>query len=293
MNLQKRVHTLFKRLNSFLKKYTPFFKAGSMTQLAFKFDMFAWLLITAMQMACVVFLWIAVYKNSAEGFESIINGYSFEEIICYFIFSNIFAFVTFDDVTLFDINEEIKDGTIAISFIKPISYRIRFASTNLGSTFTKILMIGIPFFAIAYITFFVMGYLQFVSVLHFVLFLALGFVCQITSCLLLDTINYICGVLCFYTTSGWGLNLAKSVFINFFSGVLIPLSFFPGSFGRVVELLPFAGIAQNSVLIFLGKVNFAQAGIFIAKNILWICVFEFLGWILFKHASKKVTVQGG
>ena len=75
MNLQKRVHTLFKRLNSFLKKYTPFFKAGSMTQLAFKFDMFAWLLITAMQMACVVFLWIAVYKNSAEGFESIINGY--------------------------------------------------------------------------------------------------------------------------------------------------------------------------------------------------------------------------
>ena len=54
------------------KRYKPFFKAGSMDMLALKFNIFSWLIVSALQVACLIFLWIAVFKNSVNGMDSII-----------------------------------------------------------------------------------------------------------------------------------------------------------------------------------------------------------------------------
>ena len=63
------------------KRYKPFFKAGSMDMMAFKFNIFSWLIVSALQVACLVFLWIAVYNNSTNGMDSIINGFTFKDMI--------------------------------------------------------------------------------------------------------------------------------------------------------------------------------------------------------------------
>ena len=114
------------------KRYLPFFKAGAMDLVAFKFNIFSWLLVTSLQVVCIIFLWIAVYASSEFGMNSIINGFKFEEMITYLVMINIFSFVVFDGSTSYNINQEIKDGTIAMAFVKPISYRLRFVATNLG-----------------------------------------------------------------------------------------------------------------------------------------------------------------
>ena len=106
------------------KRYKPFFKAGSMDMMAFKFNIFSWLIVSALQVACLVFLWIAVYNNSTNGMDSIINGFTFKDMITYLVMINIFTFVSFDGNTSWTINQEIKDGTIAMAFVKPISYFI-------------------------------------------------------------------------------------------------------------------------------------------------------------------------
>ena len=80
-------------------------------------------------------------------------------IIGYFnLFTNIFAFVCLESSTLGMIDDEIKDGTIAISFIKPISYRIRFLATAYGANMTRAIILGIPAYVIAFIIFSIMGY---------------------------------------------------------------------------------------------------------------------------------------
>ena len=94
-----------------MKKYIPFFKAGMMEEMAYKTAIFSWLLITVLQLTCIVFLWIAVYANAAS---PVINGFTFKEMIVYFVVTNIFSFVCLESSTLYDINTEIKDGTIAI-----------------------------------------------------------------------------------------------------------------------------------------------------------------------------------
>ena len=275
------------------KRYKPFFKAGSMDMMAFKFNIFSWLIVSALQVACLIFLWIAVFKNSINGMDSIINGFSFQEMITYLVFVNIFTFVSFDGNTSWTINQEIKDGTIAMSFVKPISYRKRFIATNLGVVSTMILLFGIPSFTIAYLIFYFLGYIQITSIWSFLLYLVLFLFSQLIATMLNDVINYIFGIFCFYTTAGFGLNSIRNVIISFLSGTLIPLSFFPKVFETIVSYMPFAGMAQNPVLILLMKVSYIDALKLIGLSVIWLVVLEVFASLLFKHASKKITVQGG
>jgi ABC-2 type transport system permease protein len=155
------------------------------------------------------------------------------------------------------------------------------------------LLFGLPAYVAAYAVFVKLGYMTIGSIGDFILYILLFLLCAVFAVAINDTINYICGVLCFYTTAAWGLNQTKGVVVSFFSGGLIPLSFFPGNFGKVVEALPFAGLTQNPVYILTQRVDLATAAGLAAKNIAWFLVFELLAKLLFMHASKKVTVQGG
>lgn len=275
------------------KRYKPFFKAGAMDLLAYKFNILTWLVVSVFEVVCIVFLWIAVYQNSSDGVNSIINGFNFKEMISYLVFINMFTFVTFDGTTLWTINEEIKKGTITMAFTRPISYRKRFIATTLGALSVMNLMLGLPCFIIAYIVFILIEFIAVESIWIFAAHIILFFIAQLLAALINDVLNYIFGVLCFYTSSGWGINQIKQVIVMFLSGTLVPISFFPDTIKTIVGYLPFAGMAQNPVLILLMKVDIVNSLILIGISLFWWIVLEVFGMILFNKASKKVTVQGG
>lgn len=276
-----------------IKKYVPFFKGGAISLFVYKFNFITWLFITFLEIGCVFFLWSGVYKSSPNGVDSVINGFTFHEILTYSIFINIFNFVSFTGETLWTICDEIQTGTIAMSFVKPISYRKRFIATTLGSTCMSILILGLPCFVITYIVFYLLGYIVVSSVWMLIIHILLFLISQLFSILLMDVINYICGVLCFYTTAAWGMNSMRIVIINFLSGTLIPISFFPRVMKNIITYSPFAGISQNPVLILLMKLNVADSLKCILISAIWYIALELLAMLLFNRASKKVTVQGG
>jgi len=275
-----------------LKKYKPFLKAGMMNAFAYKGAIFTWLFISILQILCVVFLWVAVYKNSPDGIDSVINGFSFKEMIVYNVFVNIFGFATLGGDTLFTINEDIKKGTIDLAFTKPISYRFRLLMENLGNLFAINIMIGLPGYIIAFIVFISIGFIQ-LSPLTIIISILLFLIAQIIANLLNDTISYICGVLCFYTSSGWGINQAKEVIVSFLCGRLLPLAFFPGVFGVIISYLPFAGISYYPVLILMGKTDILMGIHYVGFSLTWLILLNIFAKLLFNHASKKITVQGG
>lgn len=276
-----------------LKKYKPFFKAGAMAQMAYKFNIFSWFVIAIFEWVCLICLWFSVYKASAAGMDSVINGFSFKEMIVYTVFVNIMTFAIFVNETFGQISDEIKDGTIAISFIRPISYRIRFIAQNLGMVCINMLVLAIPAMTISTLFFIKIGFLSYESWHFFARCVIFFFLMIFTAVLINDAISFIMGILCFYTTQAFGLNQMRDVIVNFLAGVMIPVSFFPGSFKDIVNALPFAGLAQNPILVLQGKTTLCESFSMFGKNILWLFVFELLGWLIFKAASKKVTVQGG
>ena len=261
-----------------------------METLAYKFNIFGWLIVSALQVLCVFFLWIGVYKNSPD---EIINNFTLNDMLVYMAFVNVFNFVTFAGNTMYSVVQDIDKGTIAMSFVKPISYRVRFIFTTLGSMFMKIVLLGLPAFVILYAVFVIIGYIVISSVWMFLLHVVLFLVAQVLAALLFDCLEYICGVLCFYTTAAWGMDQIKTTLITFLSGTLIPLSFFPGVFKQIVSYSPFSGLSQNPVLILTMKMDLLSALQSIALSLGWLLVMELVAWLIFRHASKKVTVQGG
>ena len=62
---------------------------------------------------------------------------------------------------------------------------------------------------------------------------------------------------------------------------------------KILNYLPFAGMANNPVLILLMKFNIHESLSVIGLSLFWLVILEFIAFILFKHASKKITVHGG
>ena len=276
-----------------LKKYKPFLRAGAIDTMAYRFNILMWAGITVCEVACMVFLWLAVYRSSAGGMDAEIHGFTFREMIAYVVMTTVFGFVTFNNDTLWNINADIKKGTVGNYLIKPISYRGKFAATSLGNLLTMTLMFGVPMYTAALVTLGCMGFLPGLTFPAFFAHLGLFLIAGLCASLLNDTIAYIFGVLCFYTSAGWGLNSLKTTIISFLSGTLLPLAFFPAGLREIVKWMPFAGMSQNPVLILMMKYDLAESLRCIALSATWIVVLELFAKILFSHAVRKVTVHGG
>ena len=238
-------------------------------------------------------MWLSIYRSSENGINSVINGFTFKEMIVYTILINISTFTMFISDTFDQISDEIEDGTIAISFIRPISYRGRFIAQVLGTVSVSFLILGLPSLTVALLAFKFLGFLSYSSLAHFFASILFFFFAMIFAVLLNDSINFLLGTVCFYTMQAFGLNQMRQVVVGFLSGAFVPISFFPGIFGKIVNLLPFAGLAQNPVLILQGKTTVFQSAQILGKNILWFAVLELFCALSFYTASKKITVQGG
>ena len=276
-----------------LKKYKPFLRAGAIDTMAYRFNILIWAAITVCEVACMVFLWLAVYRSSAGGMDAEIHGFTYREMIAYVVLTTVFGFVTFNNDTLWNINTDIKKGTVGNYLIKPISYRGKFAATSLGTLLMMTVLFGLPLYTAALVTLCSLGFLPQLTFPLFFAHLGLFLLAALCASLLNDTIAYIFGILCFYTSSGWGLNSLKVTLISFLSGTLLPLAFFPAGLREVVSWMPFAGMSQNPVLILMMKYNLAESLRSVALTAVWIVVLELFAKLLFAHAIRKVTVHGG
>ena len=276
-----------------LRKYKPFVRASAIDIMAYRFNILVWVIVTVLEVACLIFLWFAVYQSNEGGIDASIHGFTYKEMITYVVLTTVFGFITFNNDTLWFINKDIKDGTIANYVIKPISYRGRFVASNIGALLTMSLVFGVPLYGASLGVLIGIGFLPVPSVLDFIAHFALFIVASVLASLLNDVISYIFGVLCFYTSAAWGLNSLKTTIISFLSGALLPLAFFPNVFREIVSYMPFSGMSQNPVLILMMKYSYLECMKVILVSLGWLILLELFAKLLFNHAIKIVTVQGG
>lgn len=87
-----------------------------------------------------------------------------------------------------------------------------------------------------------------------------------------------------------GINMLALLVLNFFSGFLLPLSFFPDRLRAIAEWLPFRAILMVPVEVFLGQ---RSPGNGLAIQFVWVVVMLLLGKVVLNVAVRKLVVQGG
>jgi ABC-2 type transport system permease protein len=107
---------------------------------------------------------------------------------------------------------------------------------------------------------------------------------------------------------GWGFLLQLSAFwlldvrgpnqlgwltAQFFSGVFVPVVFFPVWLGAIAYATPFPAMAQLPVEVFLGKHHgLGLLGVY-ALQVFWCAVLLGGARLVLRRAMRKVVVQGG
>ncbi|GKX68384.1 ABC transporter permease [Inconstantimicrobium mannanitabidum] len=265
--------------------YWPFAANKIKSSFAYRGRFYLLILGRIFSMFIVFFLWMAIYKNSNGG---IIGGFSENEMMLYVFMSYVisgYATIGISD----EIGSNIVDGSIAINLTKPLDYRLSLIFKAFGTLVYKFVVpslfiwIGVEIYRVIYLG------IAVTSIVNIALFL----LSSLFSFFIYVLFDYLFGMLAFYTTYIFGLNIAKSAVLGILTGQLIPLSFFPEVVQKVFSILPFSSMTYLPVMIYMGKCSKFDTMMIIVRQIVWIIILYYCGTVLWKKATKRLVVLGG
>lgn len=183
----------------------------------------------------------------------------------------------------------IANGGIAYELCRPVSIYSMWFSRTVGARTAEAFMRCIPVLLCAFLmpkpyrmTLPVSG--AFFLLFLLTLLLALGI--TVTFCMLVY-------MLCFFTISPQGWRMVMMGAVDFLSGNVIPLPFFPRKYLFLLELSPFAYMQNVPFRIYSGELAGEEICQCILRQIFWLAALMLLGIVLWKQAEKRVVIQGG
>lgn len=268
-----------------LRIYKPFLNAGMQETTTYRANWIFYMLGNALGCFVAYFIWNAVFTSSGE---STLNGFTMPQMIVYIFLMFLTSALTASDGT-YVIGEEIRDGSIAMRLIKPVSYNATFLFQELGNKVMTICLLLVPLVLGVEITRTV-----FTGSVQFNVF---GFLLYAVSCVFAYLINFffnICfGFIAFAIKYLWGANMMKNCIVGFLSGTTIPLAFLPDVIEQVFLFLPFASLNYTPVMIYMGMYSGLELLYYLGLQLFWVAFFWALSKLLWKAATKRLCIQGG
>ena len=107
------------------------------------------------------------------------------------------------------------------------------------------------------------------------------------------SIEFLLGLLTFLFTEVWGFMALTSTAIQLCSGVYIPLWFFPEALGKAIALLPFQGLYNIPLSIYIGKLSGDAVWGGLMFQLGWSSVLFLAGHFGLKAISRRLLTAGG
>lgn len=272
-------------MKKFFRTYLPFASNELKRNLAYKGAFYLYMLCSLFGSFINYYLWMAIY-GSASG--SSLGGLTKEEMVVYVFMGYITSLLAMISIAR-TVGQDVVKGNIAMNLIKPMDYRMSLIARSLGTMAYHFLMPGIFVWAgLEIYKVLVLG-LPVVNIANLVLYL----VSVCFSFLIYVLFDFCFGMIAFFTTYIFGLQLAKDALLSFLTGQLIPLSFFPGAVQKIFDFLPFSSMVYTPVMVYLGKYTMTEMAAVLGRQLLWVLILYFLGDIIWKQVTKRLVVLGG
>lgn len=223
-------------------------------------------------------LWTALYAQNAAP-----QNLPLHAMITYATVALLMSLVLEVDGTRM-IRDHVREGTIAIDLMKPISLPFYFFSDGFGkAAFSAFTILPSLLFALLLVHIDVPGPAQFAV---FALSFALGYFVNFW-------VNFLMNSVAFWTLETFSIQLMVRWISDLLSGQIIPLVFFPGLFANVMLALPFAAIYSTPLLIYVGVIDPGHYASALAAQASWLVAFGGLSALVWRSAQRRVVVQGG
>ena len=179
----------------------------------------------------------------------------------------------------------IRDGAIATDLSRPLDPQRYWLAFDLGRAPYHLLFRGVLPFAVGALVFRVhypspLEALAFAGSVALAVVVSLGF-------------RFLYNAAAFWLLDIRGVMTVAITLNLFLSGMVMPLTFFPGWLRSIAHTLPFASILQTPVDVWLGKHHgWSLAGV-LALQAFWAAVLLALGRVALRLGARKLVVQGG
>lgn len=263
-----------------MKAYIYIAKTRIQAMMAYRFDVWTFMIMQCLLMIAVGFFWRAVYGDT-----ELSHGVSASTMITYTVISTLMGSLYYMGVED-RIHDAVKTGSIATDMIKPINLFSLYLAEDIGNIAFNFFTSTIPLFLAGL---FVFGLPTAASELHFVLFLI--------SFILGYGINWaFSATFALISFAAIDMGPAFSIkyhFVNMMSGAIIPLWFFPDWLQTGLYCLPFVYMFQEPLSIYIGKYEIGECFAKLGIQAIWLIVLTAVFIFAQKRATRRVLVQGG
>lgn len=180
----------------------------------------------------------------------------------------------------------IRSGDVVTDLYRPYDYQGYWLAQDLGRGLYHALYRGIPPFLFGLLVFRLNLPPNPLIGAAFVLSLALAICVSFA-------LRFLVNLSAFWLLDYRGPGVLLLAASNFLSGMLVPVTFFPGALRTIATLLPFAATIQTPVDVWLGKDQGLGLAGALAGQAAWALALLLLGRLLLSAALKKLVVQGG
>ncbi len=263
-----------------MSKYLEMIRIRFLMMLAYRTNYYSGIIIYSINIGAYYFLWTAIYSGAEE-----IQGFSVLQMTTYVAVAWMARAFYFNNIDR-EIAAEIKEGKVAIEMIRPYNYLGMKMMQGLGEGLFRLLFFSLPGMVVIFL----------LLPLHFSANAATWgffFVSLLFSFLVNTQINLLTGIMTFFLLDNIGLIRTKRVVIDLFSGLLLPITFFPMWAQSIMAYLPFQAISYIPSMIFTEAFVGSDIYYGIGLQALWALLLGIPVQGLWLVAKKQLIVQGG
>ncbi|MGM0845483.1 MAG: ABC transporter permease [Bacillota bacterium] len=263
-----------------MSKYIEMIRIRFLMMLAYRTNYYSGILIYSINIGAYYFLWQAIYGGKDD-----IEGLSVIQMTTYIAVAWMARAFYFNNIDR-EIAAEIKEGKVAVELIRPYSYLGMKTMQGLGEGIFRLLFFSVPGMVIVALVFPIEVSANVSTWLIFAVSIIFSFMIN-------TQINLLTGITTFFLFNNDGLIRAKRVVIDLFSGLLLPISFFPLWAQETMKFLPFQSISYVPSMIFTEGYKGFEVYEALCMQVVWVLVLMVPIWALWQIAKKQMTIQGG
>jgi ABC-2 type transport system permease protein len=248
--------------------------AGAVTNIAFGFFR--------------IFLLTAFYQAAPAG-----QPMSLSEVYSYIWFGQVLFGVLPLTGTLGPETEEIRTGEIAYRLTRPISLWSYTYAGALARKTTALCSRSLVQIVVLFTLLPALGLGRFGMGLPALDRLPLLAASLLLTVLLSAALHGIIVLSAFWTISARGSACLAYAVISLFSGLLVPLAFFPPALRALADALPFRAVYDTPAMLYAGTLTVRQAYLGLGHQVLWLAAILALGAFLARRGSARLEVAGG
>ncbi|WP_286884941.1 ABC transporter permease [Aneurinibacillus sp. UBA3580] len=264
-----------------LRMYLAFSRKAFQRSAAYRFDAWTRLLSNVIFLCMWGFIWYGLYSGKES-----VAGVSFESMLSYIVISQMLQGIHGAGTPLWEIQERVRTGDIAMEIMRPYDYPTRTLFSDLGNIAFHFLTAVLPLYVVLF-------WLFDLSIPSSLTQWGLFLISAVIGYLIRYSIELTFGLFTFWLIETGGVEDIFYFSISLFSGSVIPLWFFPDWLESVARYLPFQGIFFVPNSIFTGQLQGQTLVEALLVQFVWLIISFLILRFVWAKATSKIVVQGG